>query len=108
MRLIDADKIEENCVELDSVLGEGNVLTFAVRTLINKFSTETQWISSAKELPDTTEYVLTLTDKGKICILSHNHNGEWENNVNGRVYSGEITHWMPLPAPPESEVNNES
>jgi len=65
-----------------------------------------EWISVKDELPDfkrgTTDYVLVRVDDigTKIgCLFAAN--GKWV--INGvAFYKDSITHWMPLPKPPES------
>lgn len=64
----------------------------------------TEWISVEDRLPEEGEWVLTFSRKVNIKM--------WENNI---FYDGDVnyycpigvengvTHWMPLPAPPDNK-----
>ena len=57
-----------------------------------------EWISVEDELPTKGVYVLAcyLDEYTEVCRY-HQVKG-WQDVVNGSLL---ITHWMPLPAPPE-------
>lgn len=61
-----------------------------------------KWISVKDRLPEYGRY-LVLTRKGnagpKAHTATYNHMGWWTH-----ANFGEITHWMPLPVPPEEEA----
>lgn len=59
------------------------------------------WVSAREELPMPNQYVLvaTKTKKGDVNIVRGYSDGErWCCGMNSNV-----THWMPMPAPPEEE-----
>ena len=60
------------------------------------------WIPATERLPEVERSYLTFTDKGHIhidsfCIYPEHGTKFW---VGG---NGKVTHWMPLPEPPEVE-----
>lgn len=55
------------------------------------------WISVNDRLPKPEEQVIGCFEDGFIATVSTDANGEWELWTD----SGEVTHWMPLPEPPE-------
>lgn len=59
----------------------------------------TSWISVKDRLPDAEDRVLccTLTKKGtRNVIIGYYMDGAWRCGMNSNV-----THWMPIPQPPE-------
>jgi len=67
-----------------------------------------QWIPVGKELPEVTiddwrsENVFFATDDGKSHFGFYSNKGVWFSLVYG--FNGhQVTHWMPLPAPPRKE-----
>lgn len=77
---------------------------------INNIPTVNQWISCNDRLPDKTGYYLVCDstaefdnirgrqDVSKFVI--GRHGGHWY----GAIRRESITHWMPLPEPPERDV----
>lgn len=67
-----------------------------------------KWISVNDRLPDDFHKVLVYIDKplkyGQRIFFSNLCQGEW-NNINGSSWPDmpKVTHWMPLPVPPNSE-----
>ncbi|EGE2357996.1 DUF551 domain-containing protein, partial [Escherichia coli] len=60
------------------------------------------WIPVSKRMPEPYEYVL-VTDGFDGCeVMRVNTDGYWGPTKS--LYPGGITHWMPLPEPPQ-EVN---
>ena len=59
-----------------------------------------QWISVKYRLPDTCVCVLVHYDDGNILIDEIGSDGEW---MDEDFNCGNITHWMPLPEPPEED-----
>ena len=63
------------------------------------------WINVEDRLPDMHQYVLIWTtdyDDEPIANLAH-WNGEDEGFlVNGGHRDNDVTHWMPLPEPPDA------
>ena len=59
-----------------------------------------QWISVKDRLPDSGTGVLVFTDD--YCAYTAHYDGYWW--LSGEpTLSYNVTHWMPLPAPPEVE-----
>lgn len=70
-----------------------------------------KWISVKERLPEVWQYVLlyiTTDEESRmdIGVLDRENSGIWRRNTYEPVdslYGGEeVTHWMPLPAPPEA------
>lgn len=63
------------------------------------------WISVTERLPERNEDVLCRSNKnGKYVFCGYRGyiSGAWMEN--GSLHIGDVTHWMPLPEPPEVEV----
>lgn len=61
---------------------------------------EMKWIPVTERLPKKDEYVLCYSEYDTWFIGYRGfHSGEWIRD--GVMYPAEITHWMPLPEPPE-------
>ena len=62
-----------------------------------------KWIPVGERLPEDTERMLTIVydafeDTTAISILQHYGDGDWFSWDSGRYV---VTHWMPLPEPPQ-------
>jgi len=57
-----------------------------------------EWISVKNRLPKSTERVLICDAQGWIFTGSY-EDGQWQQTV-GDECGIEVTHWMPLPRPP--------
>lgn len=60
-----------------------------------------EWISVDVEIPNVDEEVVVVTEWGLVTTDSYFNRGYSEGFDN---YEGYVTHWMPLPSPPEGEV----
>ena len=122
MRLIDADAliaIIETSYKIATYGKEARNLDNArnlrddVIEAIKETPTACQWISVKDRLPDNTDKVLiyaTWNDYSISEICS-----AWYGGINGKWYAiapvpdefddAVITHWMPLPEPPEEDDN---
>lgn len=60
------------------------------------------WIDAAKQLPRPNTVVLVYGKRRRIMFMIHKSNPArpWEY-VDGDTCREKITHWMPLPDPPE-------
>ena len=109
MRPIDADKIEY----YDDEQG----FEIAYKVDIDKLPTLTppnEWVSVEERLPEGNgEYIVTACDEGcpagegiwydTVVVFAEYYDGCWTWN-DGTEYdlTDIVTHWMPLPAPPDS------
>jgi hypothetical protein len=63
----------------------------------------TKWIKCSERLPDDSRIVLVFS-KGQLHFGSYN---DWEKvwwiYEGGNCFTAYVTHWMPLPEPPEGE-----
>jgi hypothetical protein len=63
-----------------------------------------KWISVEDELPPVGERVLACIVKHHICEAFIDCEDMWHRSPNCYELKGTVTHWMPLPEPPEEEV----
>ena len=61
-----------------------------------------QWISVKERLPENGADVLVYIAGSEIVLVDFNK-GCWYLEGYGCLGRGEVTHWMPLPQPPEKE-----
>lgn len=66
----------------------------------------TAWISVKDRLPEETQYVLvvvhdTFFDLPSTVRAAMLTNRGWRTLFEHKCLRGEVTHWMPLPEPPE-------
>lgn len=68
------------------------------KSYYNKLKEQTTWVSVKDRLPDPFTWVLVYSKQGNYMNLKvdYVHSGRWFNSMC-------VTHWMPLPEPPESE-----
>ena len=60
-----------------------------------------QWIPVEDRLPERGEWVLACpTTNGKVTKTRHMGKGLF-NTVMGEEMAAKVTHWMPMPEPPE-------
>jgi len=61
-----------------------------------------QWISVKDRLPDSTPMVLANCSDGyELAYYGNYGKGQWTNTLGTEHLN--VTHWMPLPKPPEDE-----
>ena len=94
-RAIDAGTLQDN---LTNIYGDGNrpVYLKDVLDLIDEQPTltpQSEWVSVEERLPEPTYCVLVYTTDYSIEVDARGSDGEW--------MSYEVTHWMPLPSPPD-------
>ena len=65
-----------------------------------------EWISVEDSLPEDYEKYLLLLDNGRITIGWY-HEGAMQFVEDGIVIINIVTHWMPLPQPPETKGETE-
>ena len=110
MRLIDADKLLKQIIETTNTEENAGMLIL-LTGLVNDAPTAMKWISVEDRLPEQSGYVLTCYgDYHTINVFSYSKKHRAfnahdclptaENNV-------DVTHWMPLPEPPEEVAKAE-
>lgn len=64
---------------------------------------DNNWISVDDRIPDSDQDVLCWTSFN-VCIIG-SYDGEWNGDLRGE-YVGEefVTHWQPLPSPPNTTI----
>ena len=73
---------------------------------IEHLRNEHRWIPVSERLPPEGQEVLAWNNGGQCekpwqgCVLCEHKNGEWREFQERDLYPG-VTHWMPLPEPPE-------
>ena len=71
---------------------------------------ETKWINVDDAVPNETLWCLVYGDEAMACRAWSAERRQWED-WQGCQYPGlelaSITHWRPLPSPPEAGENNE-
>ena len=69
-----------------------------------------EWISVKDKLPDAGGYVVCIAKRNPFSrfmpMVARIEKNGWVNPITEQ-YISEITHWMPLPEPPEEEKENE-
>ena len=76
--------------QIDSLMDAGKAILQEVSTL----TPPNEWVSVEERLPEPTYCVLVYTTDYSIEVDARGSDGEW--------MSHEVTHWIPLPEPPES------
>ena len=75
----------------------GDAVCEAVECIMRE---QPRWISVEDRLPDNEDTVLCVTKNKRPFVCRYDH--YWKHwRVSGSV---KVTHWMPLPEPPEVEV----
>ena len=64
-----------------------------------------EWISVKDELPESHEPFIARDKWGGISVVKQRSWGDPDWLVGGLQLSRDITHWMPLPEPPEEDGN---
>lgn len=62
-----------------------------------------EWISVKDRLPDYAKDVIVYDELGWVYPAYHTFAECWRYSFTSKRCSHKITHWMPLPEPPESE-----
>jgi len=69
-----------------------------------------RWIPVSERLPDSRATCLVACERGFVTAMEYTSNEHaktekgrrWRWEWNGRISPWTVTHWMPLPAPPEA------
>lgn len=65
--------------------------------------TRRDWIPVTERLPKNGEYVLCFCRANIVCVLRRDKDGDWYENPTHVYMNGFVTHWIPIPEPPEKE-----
>lgn len=83
------------------VLDFGTIDDFRVLEELRDIAKCQEWIIVEERLPDAFRIVLIFKlGKWDICGMGCYANGQWYSSPEN-IKQTEVTHWMPLPAPPE-------
>ena len=110
--LIDRDAVAykvKSCITIpaDNEWDSGyNTAMAEAKQYIENAPAVNRWIPCSERLPESFIYVLCAGRDG-IGILRY-IGSKWLDDEAHAYTTNEITHWMPLPEPPESEVQNEN
>ena len=65
-----------------------------------------EWISTKDRLPEDTDrfYLAYMPRYHEYIIAEHEGDGVWADRADLANVTGDVTHWMPLPEPPEEEA----
>ena len=105
MRPVDADKLLDDITAAKECGGMGAIVAGTLRRYVMRQPTLTpqnEWVSVNVRLPENNTQVLMWSAKWNIAEAGSYYNGRfWVYSEIGDGYIAEnITHWMPLPAPP--------
>jgi hypothetical protein len=90
---------DTNEPSLASAGSVGEVLAKGIADII-RIATEPDWIPVSERLPEVHSPVLvSITESRYPTVATMSLDGEW---LFGEGYPVTVTHWMPLPAPPET------
>ena len=102
MRMIDADRLKHD------IQRHFPINHLIIDGVIDEMPTVGGWVSVKDRLPDTHKRALVAADFSGIAdvdVAIYCGDGMWES-VSGLYPKFSVTHWMPLPEPPE-EVNGD-
>lgn len=98
--------ISDYCDIYDIPDGLSDMVIFALHVLQKQESNPlNEWISVKDRLPRCGDRVI-MTDGVFVCEAFLSISGKWKRNGIDWIES-EITHWMPMPEPPEMEKTEE-
>ena len=101
MDVLDVWKDEQHIAELKDEIKR---FERALKRVKSPLTHSCSWVSVKDRLPDKLfKSVLTITSDGVVLINWLEETGETEGEGYFAYSSERVTHWMPIPEPPESE-----
>lgn len=105
--------LRSGCKELEKIPGCKTWEDMADYLIANGVTVQ-RWIPVTERLPEDEFEVLAKTEYGgQVVAIYDSEHKEWQNwsdeyrEYYGFCgYMGKVTHWMPLPEPPEEEICN--
>ena len=99
-------QFNKSMVSTDVLLDVATPIDVALRKRIAKLEAERRWIPVSERLPEDGETVFVIIHDGferfengnEVARLTYLGNGNWWSWESERYV---VTHWMPLPKPPE-------
>jgi hypothetical protein len=89
-----ADAIEELSKQFDD-MNEANIALYGALP---------KWTSVEEKLPEAGQRVLCYCRANIYEVMKMRTDRDWVQDINHVYMSGFVTHWMPLPEPPEEEA----
>jgi len=71
---------------------------------IDRLKSERRWIPVSERLPNRDGFYLILENVNQVAGYYHWCKQFGWNTDGGRIHIQTVTHWMPLPTPPEDEL----
>lgn len=121
MKLVDAEPFIRDLTAMksmyDAIALDGMIKALEEAQIIDAADVlRNQWISVIDRIPDSDGlYIVTACDEGcsagegiwydTVVVTAEYYNGCWTWYDGGTEYDldGIVTHWMPMPAPPEED-----
>lgn len=94
-------KAIKNCESGESF--EYNEGLIAAMNAVVDMPSAQEWIPITKRLPERRKWVLCQCCGGIVEVMRWENN-EWYHDTHHVYFSDFVTHWMPLPEPPKSEM----
>ena len=102
MRMIDGDALMKEAGRLWSDMPDGEELSKELMKAINHAPTVSGWVSVKDRMPEQNGDYLAYTRDGIVWPYFFMA-GVWEDALGNSTDT--VTHWMPLPEPPEEDAD---
>lgn len=94
-----------NCKMFDAAMDAAEAIEQLEQRLVEANKTSMRWISVKERLPEDGQKIIAAfrDGGGRIVDQARYSNGEFDFASWAYVWGDNVTHWMPLPQPPEEE-----